>query len=333
MSWRVKELSALFGQYTNKRLGSHRFYNYGWTTSPIETSSFSFKTIINLWQSLDPDIHLASPATAMSKELFIRFMECVDDYTPIYIGKGQGHRVASHIDELITKSHSNRLFQNVFNGHSVDGVQKYCAFPFLIVNKDPQYGRLLTEEQAYEQEIELISYFGRRDLGTGPLCNLTGGGPGTRDRLLSDAELAVLSAGATQMWQDPEYRARMHDILSRMQKERWQDPEYRERQMALIKGRVISEEQRLKQSERSRQLWDSAEYRETVTKAFRVYDAFQGYYKTHVYPMVPKSERAAYRKTLYAEWKATVAAQETEDISEQAFVAWLEVKKRVTLAV
>lgn len=35
----------------------------------------------------------------------------------------------------------------------------------------------LTQQQAWDREIELIAQYGREDLGTGPLKNLTDGGP------------------------------------------------------------------------------------------------------------------------------------------------------------
>lgn len=35
----------------------------------------------------------------------------------------------------------------------------------------------LTQQQAWDREIELIAYYGREHLGTGPLKNLTNGGP------------------------------------------------------------------------------------------------------------------------------------------------------------
>lgn len=52
-----------------------------------------------------------------------------------------------------------------------------------IVSKHPYeidiVKRNISREQALEIEAMLIQYYGRRDLGKGPLCNLTDGGEGT----------------------------------------------------------------------------------------------------------------------------------------------------------
>jgi len=75
--------------------------------------------------------------------------------TPFYIGKGKGRRAY--------KPHfrNGQVWINPKN-HKI-----------LILKKN------LTEEQAEKHEKYLISVFGRKDLGTGILHNLTSGGEGT----------------------------------------------------------------------------------------------------------------------------------------------------------
>jgi len=46
----------------------------------------------------------------------------------------------------------------------------------------------LTEEETFSKEIEFIEIYGRRDLGTGTLANLTSGGEGSFKRIKSDEE-------------------------------------------------------------------------------------------------------------------------------------------------
>jgi hypothetical protein len=46
----------------------------------------------------------------------------------------------------------------------------------------------LTDEETIAKEIELISLYGRRDLGTGTLANMTSGGEGSRGRIISDEQ-------------------------------------------------------------------------------------------------------------------------------------------------
>ena len=78
-----------------------------------------------------------------------------DDNTPFYIGKGSGDRA--------------------WKQHRING--KYCWTPkdktkIVLVEQH------LTDKEAKDLEIELISKYGRKDLGTGILRNLTNGGEG-----------------------------------------------------------------------------------------------------------------------------------------------------------
>lgn len=81
-----------------------------------------------------------------------------EDGTPYYIGKGHGRRA--------------------WNKH------KRGMLP-----KDPSRIKILldrmNEKDALEAERDLISLLGRKDLGTGCLCNLTDGGEGTAGRFYS----------------------------------------------------------------------------------------------------------------------------------------------------
>ena len=72
------------------------------------------------------------------------------DGTPYYIGKGIGRRIGS----------TNRIFTPPSEERRV----------FLKQN--------LTEEEAFSHEIEMIKFYGRKDLGTGILRNGTNGGDG-----------------------------------------------------------------------------------------------------------------------------------------------------------
>ncbi len=75
-----------------------------------------------------------------------------EDGTPYYIGKGKGYRVYDkHNRTSPPPKNRNRII-------------------FLKQN--------LTEEEAFKHEIYMIAVFGRKDLGTGILRNLTSGGDG-----------------------------------------------------------------------------------------------------------------------------------------------------------
>jgi len=77
-----------------------------------------------------------------------------------YIGIGNSNRPFI--------KHCRRAFWNAV-------VKKYPDYVTEVILKD------LTSQEAKEVEIYLISYYGRRDLGTGTLVNLTDGGDGVKN--------------------------------------------------------------------------------------------------------------------------------------------------------
>jgi hypothetical protein len=74
-----------------------------------------------------------------------------EDRTPYYIGKGKGNRVYETHRRVKQPKDKSRII-------------------FLKQN--------LTEEEAFKHEIYMIALFGRKDLGTGILRNMTDGGEG-----------------------------------------------------------------------------------------------------------------------------------------------------------
>lgn len=88
-----------------------------------------------------------------------------EDGTPYYIGKGTSNRCREKHNVPIPPEHRIEF-----------------------VKTD------LTDEQAILLEIELIAKYGRKDLGTGILRNLTDGGEGNAGRVMSNGTRAKISA-------------------------------------------------------------------------------------------------------------------------------------------
>lgn len=85
---------------------------------------------------------------------------------PIYIGKGCGKRAWEHLQPYRLKS--NHPFKN-----RIKWLKKQ--------NKSPIVSLLyinLSEEKSFKLERKIIKKIGRKDLGKGPLLNLTDGGQG-----------------------------------------------------------------------------------------------------------------------------------------------------------
>lgn len=82
---------------------------------------------------------------------FYSYMWMREDESPYYVGKGSGKRA-------------------FINGHGVH--RPPCLFRIVVFPQD-------SEADAFRSEMDLIELFGRKDLGTGCLRNLTNGGEGT----------------------------------------------------------------------------------------------------------------------------------------------------------
>jgi len=100
------------------------------------------------------------------------------DLTPYYIGKGIGKRAfATHGRRVSAPKDKNRiiiLYQN------------------------------LTENQAYNIEILLIDFYGREDLGTGRLLNMTSGGDG-RSKIIVKEETREKLSNASKGKNNPMF--------------------------------------------------------------------------------------------------------------------------------
>ena len=84
-----------------------------------------------------------------------------EDRTPYYIGKGKKDRIDNPLHNSIHLPPKNRRI-------------------FLKQN--------LTEEESFKHEIYMIDVFGRKDLGTGILRNMTNGGQGVSGRIVSEEQ-------------------------------------------------------------------------------------------------------------------------------------------------
>jgi hypothetical protein len=95
-----------------------------------------------------------------------------DTNTVFYVG------ISNSINRPYSKRNRNFYWHNI--------VKKY-GYDVEILYDD------LTYDEAFELEIFLISIYGRKDLGTGILCNMTNGGDGRQNILVSKETRLKLS--------------------------------------------------------------------------------------------------------------------------------------------
>jgi hypothetical protein len=127
---------------------------------------------------------------------------------PIYVGKGSSKRARSH---TLGRRKLTKLAQELL--------------------KDPNAFRLewfpmSSEEQAFNAEEWLVEFFGREDLGTGSLYNLTTGGTGGSS--LGPRAKQLIGDKSKAYWADPEWRSK---VLAK-RTARNADPEVRARKKA-----------------------------------------------------------------------------------------------------
>jgi len=131
-----------------------------------------------------------------------------EDKTPYYIGKGKGRR-AYLKGRPIPKPTDPSLIQIIQNN--------------------------LNEGEAFELECKLIAQYGRKDLGTGILRNMTDGGEGVSGRVDTQETIQKRVSKNTGRKRTSEQKLRM----SQAQKGR--DPRYYTQEQKLEISRKISE--------------------------------------------------------------------------------------------
>ena len=107
-----------------------------------------------------------------------------EDKTPYYIGKGKGKRIYS----------TNRIIKPPKDKSRVIYLKQN-----------------LTEEEAFRHEIYMIAVFGRKDLGTGILYNLTDGGDGASGLSHSEESKIKMSGAKKGKSQSEETRRKMSE--------------------------------------------------------------------------------------------------------------------------
>jgi hypothetical protein len=149
-----------------------------------------------------------------------------EDRTPYYVGKGIGKRIIKRFKKDIKppKDKSRIIFlkQN------------------------------LTEEEAFKHEIYMIAVFGRKDLGTGILRNMTNGGDGASGRITTEETKKKIGAAQKgdknhNYGKSPSEETRKK--LSQASKNRIISEETREKLRQASKNKLHSDETKKKISE------------------------------------------------------------------------------------
>lgn len=160
------------------------------------------------------------------------------DGTPYYIGKGQGNRAYSKLHNIHLPKDQTRIVMIEEN---------------------------MLETDAIAMEIELIAKYGRKDIGTGILRNLTNGGEGLSGYVWTAEARAKSSATVKKYWANPEARERH----SAARKKYFEDPEARLKQSVAAKKRYEDPEEIVKASAATKKRWKDPEARTKMSNAMK----------------------------------------------------------------
>jgi hypothetical protein len=183
----------------------------------------------------------------------------------VYVGKGMGDRMFYHWRKAV---HHNKGF-----GALLALLRRNSLEPII-----EQVAEFADEAEAFVEEMRLIALYGRRDLKSGTLFNLTDGGEGfsgairTEDwcqnistALSTPEHRSRQSAAITACWASPAYRAKVTIAIRKA----LADPEVIARREAGKAAFVHTEEFRQTMSAATTKMWQDEGYADKVAKGQR----------------------------------------------------------------
>jgi hypothetical protein len=181
----------------------------------------------------------------------------------VYVGKGTGDRAWYHWK---VKASHNKGF-----GAFLALLRREKREPIIEIIKDN-----LDEAEAFYEEMMMIEVYGRRDLGTGTLFNLTDGGEGTSGAIRTEEwrnkvkevnstpeKIALYSEGQKRRWANPTFREQTIAAIRKA----LQDPEVIARREAGKAAFIHTEAFRQTMSDATSKLWQDPDYVKKVTEA------------------------------------------------------------------
>lgn len=150
---------------------------------------------------------------------------------PFYIGKGHGTRKDVHIREAQAQADipgNQRIIK-------VNKILKLLSEGKVIESRIIEEG--LSEKTAFERERELIIEYGRVDLGTGPLTNMSDGGEGNKGAKWKKSSRDKIKGRVANNRGIP-HKEETKRKIGKKAKERFECPDYKERLSRSLRGKA-----------------------------------------------------------------------------------------------
>jgi hypothetical protein len=189
------------------------------------------------------------------------------DLQPIYVGKGKGARARTHWRDA--DDHYNPLMRRVLTR-----IKNLSLKPTIEIVR-----RFEVEADAFQLEIELIAKYGRRDLATGTLCNLTDGGEGGSGHIATESQREYLRQRHAN---DPEFRKSKSELMKRinadpviskanaeLMRQRHTDPEFAKANAERVRARNVDPVFIKANAERIRKAYSDPAVRERTSEAVK----------------------------------------------------------------
>lgn len=181
----------------------------------------------------------------------------------VYVGKGTGDRAWYHWKKRVRGNKGFGAFLALLRQEKLE--------PIIEIAREG-----LEEAEAFYEEMKLIEVYGRRDLGTGTLFNLTDGGEGLAGVIRTDEwrknisesnstpeKIALYSEGQKRRWANPTFREQTIAAIRKA----LQDPEVIARRESGKAAFIHTEAFRQTMSEATSKLWQDPSYVQKVTEA------------------------------------------------------------------
>jgi len=201
-----------------------------------------------------------------SKKFYVYFLRRPDKEDPFepgmgqpfYIGKGSNGRVDQHRVEAKSLLHSSG--RKLYKVSIIHFLWKQC----LDFEESIEFENL-TEQEAHEIESEAILAYGRRDLKTGILANLTNGGEGCSGRPCSDEtkmRISQAQAGEKSIHWGKTLSEEHRRKVGEAGRGRFVPQEQRDRKSQTLMGHLVSDETRgrMSKANKGRKPWNTGKH-------------------------------------------------------------------------